>query len=152
MLGIDPVVNISTGNASAVNVHQIWTNENVKRFSNCKFKVDSNLYSSELGKHSRGVFISIRKLNLRKNINTNECIDYVRIKVGTVKTQKICGTFNVNDEIGHKSFFNNDGGNVTIFIHIERNTSIPVDGKYLELELLFTAYESKWISFKFQGK
>lgn len=139
-----PVVHLSTGNESAAIVHQVWNEEDIKKFHPCKVQIDSNLYSPELGKYNRGVFISIRKINFRKNPNNNECIDYIQISFEKSQIQKICGVFNVNEDIGKKSFFNDDNGNATIHIHIDRNAPLPMNQRFLEVELLFTAYESKF--------
>lgn len=151
MFDNSPVVHLAKRNESAAVIHQVWTDEDIKGFHTCKVHIDSNLYSPELGKYSRGMFISIRKINFRKKSN-DDCIDYLQIRFDRAETQKICGEFNVDEEIGHKSFFNDDNGNVTIQIHIDGSVPLSAKQRYLELELLFTAYDSKFSCLEKQTK
>lgn len=139
-----PVIHLSTGNFSGALIRQLWTEDDIKQFHDCDVKVDSNLYSAELGKYRRGVFVSIPKINLRKR-NNNRCLDYVQITFENAETEQMCGTYDANDEMGYGSFFNNDGGNVSIHVHIERSVPLSVNQRFLELQILLTAYDSKFL-------
>lgn len=136
-----PGIQLLNQSDSAASVHQIWTEDNLLDFQDCAFTVDSNLYS-EYGRYGRGLFVSIQKLNLRQN-SKGECIDYIRFSFDGSRTEKICGAFDVESELGKQSFFNDGGG--IIKVHIFVNKSIPLQGlqRSVEVDILFTAYESK---------
>lgn len=136
-----PGIQLYNQSDSAASVHQIWTEDNLQDFQDCVFTVDSNLYS-EYGRFGRGLFVSIQKLNFRQN-SKGECIDYLRFSFDGSRTEKICGSFDVESELGKQSFFNDGGG--IIKVHIFVNKSIPLQGlqRSVEVDILLTAYESK---------
>lgn len=133
---------------SAAIVRQVWTEENLQNFHDCRITIDSNLYS-QYGKYGRGMFVSIRRINFRKKSNAQdaECIDYVRISFGQAKLQKICGTFDANTELGRQAFFNDDEGSVNIHIFIDKTRPLTLGQRSIELEMVFTAYDSKLMKF-----
>lgn len=136
-----PSIPLYNNSASAAYIHQIWTEENLNEFHDCSFIVDSNLYS-EYGRFGRGIFASIKNINFRQKPN-GECIDYVRFTFDGARTEKICGSFDANSELGKKSFFNEGGGIMKIHIFVDK--TIPLGGsnqRLLDIELVITAYES----------
>lgn len=143
-----PVIQLMNGSESAAIVRQVWTEHNLQNFHDCRITVDSNLYS-EFGKYGRGMFVSIRRINFRKQTN-GECLDYVRISFGQAKLQKICGTFDANTDLGRQAFFNDDEGTVTIHVFVDKSRPLTVGQRSLELEMVFTAYDSKFRCFMSQ--
>lgn len=146
-----PGIQLLNNSQSAARIHQIWTDENFDDFQDCSFTVDSNLYS-EYGRYGRGIFISIRNLNFRQQSN-GKCIDYVRLTFDGYKTEKICGSFDADSELGQTSHFNEGGG--IIKVHIFVNKSIPLEltqQRLLEVDLIVTAYESKQHFIDFQNE
>lgn len=140
-----PVIQLMNRSESGAILRQVWTEENLQNFHDCRITIDSNLYS-QYGKYGRGMFVSIRKINFRKKslANDAECLDYVRISFGNNKLQKICGTFDSKSELGRKSFFNNDEGNVNIHVFVDKTQPLTAAQRSIELELVFTAYDSKF--------
>lgn len=138
-----PGIQLNNQSDSSASVHQIWTEENLKDFHDCTFTVDSNLYS-QYGRFGRGMFLSIQKIDFRQNSQNGQCIDYVRFRFDGVQTEKICGAFDVESELGQQSFFNEGGG--IIKVHIFVNKTIPLQGlqRSVEIDLLFTAYQSRF--------
>lgn len=138
-----PNIPLINGSDSAAVVHQVWTEENLPKFINCEFTVDSNLYTPD-NVINRGVFLSIRKLNFRVSPNNkDQCIDYVRFTLGKDKTQKICGSFDVHSDIGKRSFFNDGQGHIKVHVFVDNSIPLNVHHRALELDLVFTAYSSK---------
>lgn len=137
-----PNIHLFYQSASAALVHGVWTNENLNQFQDCSFDINSNLYSPT-ERYGRGVFASIISLNLRQDPD-GKCIDYIQLTFYDARTQKICGRFTAADEFGQRTFFNE--GNGIIRAHIFVNKSIPFDvlHRSAEVNLVFTAYESKF--------
>lgn len=144
----NPVIQLLNQSESAAIIRQVWTDENLRNFHDCRITIDSNLYSP-YGKYGRGMFVSIRRINFRKQSNAKdaECLDYVRISFGQARLQKICGTFEANDELGRQAFFNDDGGDVKIHVFIDKTRPLTAGQRSLELEMVFTAYDSKFSNF-----
>lgn len=93
------------------------------------------------------MFISIRRINFRKKSSAEnaECLDYVRISFGQAKLQKICGTFDSKSEQGRQAFFNDDEGNVNIHVFVDKTRPLTAGQRSIELEMVFTAYDSKFL-------
>lgn len=144
MFANSPVIQLHNQSDSAAIVHQNWTDENLSKFHDCRITVDSNLYSPE-GKYGRGIFVSIRNINFRQEPESKggECIDYVRISFGQGKLQKICGKFDSSTEMGRRAFFNDDEGSVTIHVFIDKTRPLKPSHRSIELDMVFTAYDSK---------
>lgn len=134
-----PGIQLVNGSESAAIIHQIWTEDNLKEFQDCVFTIDSNLYT-EYGRSGRGMFVSIKKLNFRQKPG-GECIDYVRISFDRAKTEKICGTFDTNSEMGQTAFFNDGGGIVKIHIVVNKTIPLAANQRSLEVDLVATAYQ-----------
>lgn len=130
---------LSNGSESAALIHQIWTEENLKEFQDCVFTIDSNLYF-ENGRYGRGMFLSVKKLNFRQKPG-GECIDYVRITFDGAKTEKMCGSFDANSEMGQTAFFNDGGGIVKIHIFVNKTVPLEANQRLLEVDLVATAYQ-----------
>lgn len=140
-----PGIQLTNQSDSAAQVHQIWTEDNIKQFQDCVFTIDSNLYF-ENGRYGRGMFIAVPKINFRQKPN-GECIDFVRFTFDGVRSEKICGEFDADSELGKNAFFNEGGG--IIKVHIFVNKSIPLQGlqRSVEIDLLFTAYERRFCNY-----
>lgn len=136
-----PGIQLFNKSESAAIIHQIWTEDNLNEFQNCVFTVDSNLYSEYGGRFARGIFLSIKKLNFRQTVH-GECIDYVRITFDGAKTDKICGSFDSNSQMGQTAFFNEGGGVVKIHIFVNKTIPLQSDRRFLEIDLVATAYQS----------
>lgn len=136
-----PGIQLTNQSDSAALVHQIWTDENLHEFEDCVFTVDSNLYS-QYGRFGRGIFAAVKKINFRQNFK-GECIDYVRFTFMESRTEKICGKFDDESELGKMSIFNEDVG--VIKVHVFVNKSVPFQAlqRSVEVDLLFTTYESE---------
>lgn len=131
-------IQLFNGSESAALIHQTWTEGNLKEFQDCVFTIDSNLYS-ENGRYGRGISISVKKLNFRQS-SGGECIDYVRINFDGAKTDKICGSFDANSQMGNTALFKDGGGIVKI--HIVVNKTVPLKANQrLEVDLVATAYQ-----------
>lgn len=140
-----PGIQLNNQSESAALVHQIWTNENLQDFQDCVFTVDSNLYSP-YGRFGRGIFAAVKKINFRQNAK-GECIDYVKFRFAEAVTQRICGNFDDESDLGKSSFFNEGAG--VMKVHIFVNKSVPFQAlqRSVEIDLLFTAYESEILAF-----
>lgn len=138
----DPVIQLMNGSKSAAIVRQVWTEDSLQNFHDCRITIDSNLYSLDR-KYGRGMFISIRRINLRKQSTAEnaDCLDYVHITFGLAKLQKICGTI---ADVGRQAFFNDDDGSVNIHIFVDKTRPLTAGQRSLELEMVFTAYDSKF--------
>lgn len=134
-----PGIQLFNGSDSAALIHQIWTEDNLKEFQDCVFTIDSNLYSDS-GRYGRGMFLSLKKLNFRQK-SESECIDYIRITFDGAKTEKICGSFDTNSELGQTAFFNDGGGIVKIHIFVNKTIPLEANQRLLEVDLVATAYQ-----------
>lgn len=142
----DPSVRLLNGTESAAKVYHWWDEEQLKDFQDCSFHVDSNLYfdaadRSQSQQFSRGLVMSVRKINFRFDPITNRCIDYVRFTFPGMKTDKICGTFNDESEFGQQTYFIDPTGIVRVDIFVDKSIPLKVAETSVEIELLFTAYE-----------
>lgn len=136
-----PGIQLNNGSESAALVHGIWTD--IGEFSDCVFTVDSNLYS-EYGRYGRGLFASVHTLNFRQNAD-GECIDYVRFVFDkSKKTDKICGKFTAYDDYGQRAFFTEDRGIMKIHIFVNKTIPFQILQQFVEVNLVFTAYERRF--------
>lgn len=140
-----PGIQLLNQSESAATIHQIWTEENLNDFQDCVLTVDSNLYS-EYGRYGRGIFASVRKLNFRQTLK-GDCIDYIRFTFDGAKTEKICGSFDTNSELGQKTFFNEGGGIIKIHIFVNKTVPLQSNQRSIEVDLVVTAYESMYAIF-----
>lgn len=135
-----PFVRLFNASESAALVHQIWTEDNLKEFQDCAFNVDSNLYFEDSSRFGRGLTFSVKKINFRFDAN-GQCIDYVRFTFAGSKTEKICGSFDAESEIGQKTFFLDPIGIIKVHIFVNKTVPLPASQRSLEIDLAFTAYE-----------
>lgn len=85
--------------------------------------------------------MSVRKSTLR--FTERDCLDYVRFTVqDDITTDKICGVFSDQDEIGKQKFYREDSGVIKVHISINKLIEFTPAQRSVELELLFTAFES----------
>lgn len=142
---LDDKPNIELDNAmdqSAALIAQNWDNKTYKSVEYCDFKVIAKTSRYE---SPRGIFASIRRMNLRKS-SSNECIDYVVFEVGSgmqQKSQKMCGIIEGDQVYDASNFFEAPGGTMKVVIFINRYTTLET-GRDLGIELSFTAYDGKF--------
>lgn len=138
-----PEIRLGENGESAALVHQNWNSSSFKRFDECSFNVDT----SRGDKKSRisGLYVSIKRLNLRRHGTVGECIDYVRFKFGDKKTHKICGQIDAttNGDYDHYNF-DVKGGLTKVYLSIDKLLPLQRTEDTLDIELVFTAYESRW--------
>lgn len=127
---------------SAALVQLSWNSSHFKRYENCRFRVVATTNEDE--KHrNRGVFVSIRRLNLRKNPNSEECIDYIRFTFGETKSPKYCGQLNASVDDVKKIYFGEGGGVIEIKLYLNKFQPLRNIDDTLDVELVFTANEGK---------
>lgn len=129
-------------------MYQVWTEDNIKDFQDCAFNVDSNLYFDVDGRFGRGLTFSVKKINFRYDSN-GQCIDYVRFTFAGSKTEKICGTFDAESEIGQKTFFLDPVGIIKVHIFVNKSVALQAGQRSVEIDLSFTAYERRNQLFSF---
>lgn len=126
---------------SAAIVHDSWTNGNISNFQNCTFTIDSNLYSNR-GQYRRGLFASIKTLNLRKDAK-GKCIDFVQFSFSNrSSTDKFCDRIMAADE--QRKHFTDVGGTIKVFIHVNKTAPFHALQRSIEVNLVFTAYERRF--------
>lgn len=131
----------NTNDFSAALISQTWDDKTYKNSEHCDFKVITK--NSRHGP-TRGIFASIRQMNLRKREN-NECIDYVIFQVGSggnQKSQKMCGTIDGDEKYDASNFFEAPGGTMKVIIYISRYVTLE-HGKELGVNFTFTSYDGK---------
>lgn len=92
---------------------------------------------------NRGVFVSIRRLNLRKSAYSDECIDYIRFTFGDEKSQKYCGQLNASVDDVKKTYFGEGGGVIEVRLKLDKFTPLKYVDDTLDVELVFTANEGE---------
>lgn len=131
---------LSEGEQSAAIIQLSWNSSSFKRYDECKFRV---VAPSTLDQdRKRGLFVSIRRLNLRKNAN-GECTDYVRFKLTNQKTEKYCGQLNTSADVD-KEYFKEGSSVIDVHIHLEKSLPLKHIDDTLDIELVFTANECKY--------
>lgn len=137
-----PQLFLMNGSDSAALIHQVWTEDTLAEIPECSFTIESNLYAGPQ-RYGRGIYASIKRMNFRQTPN-GECIDYVRLTFGTSKTQRICGDFDADSQLGLQSHFNEDDGIIKVHVVVNKTVPLSLGGKRsLEIELVFTAYDGK---------
>lgn len=141
---IYPPIKLATGSDSAALVYGTWNEDNLQKFQDCTFFVDSSLYHSENSIVARGLTFSIRRMNFRLDATTGECIDYVRFTFGGsgAQTDKICGAFDGGDSEYAKYFHLLDpSGVIKVHIFVDKTVPYQMTQRHSEVEFAFTAYE-----------
>lgn len=136
-------VDLGEDEDSAALVRFSWNSSNFKRYDSCKFKVVANLHDDQK-RRNRGIFISIRRLNIRKDVNSDKCVDYIRFKFGDTKSKKFCGQLNASDDDVTKIYFGEGNGEVEVDIDLEKLQPLKHIDDTLDVEVMFTANEGKW--------
>lgn len=137
-----PQLFLMNGSDSAALIHQVWTEDTLTEVSECTFTIESNLYAGQQ-RYGRGIYASIKRLNLRQAQN-GDCVDYVRFTFGESKSQRICGDFDAESQLGYQSHFNEDGGIIKVHVFVNKTAPLAAYNKRsLEIDLVFTAYDGK---------
>lgn len=140
LLDDKPNVELENSNdSSAALISQKWDDKTYKSVEHCQFNVIAKI--PRFGA-PRGIFASIRQMNLRKG-PLNECIDYVLFEVGggeDQKTKKICGSIEDDKVYDVSNFFEAPGGTMKVVIFINRYVTLE-SGKELGIEFSFTSYD-----------
>lgn len=123
---------------SAALISKKWDSNTYKSVEDCDFKVVAKQSEHEL---PRGIFASIRRMNLRKS-SSNDCIDFVVFEVGSHKSPKICGVIDGDAMYDRSNFFEAPGGTMKVTVYLNRYTILE-SGKELEIDFVFTAYDGK---------
>lgn len=143
-----PEVKLTQGDASAALIHYHTNSTSYKKIGSCEFdvKVDNP-------GNGNGIFVSIKKLKLRErtydSYGDHHCVDFIRFtyKNGS-RTREICG--NVETSVDNnliRNFFDEVSGEMRVEISIDSSypfSSSDVNGG-LEVDLVFTAYSSKFV-------
>lgn len=140
LIGHKKDVHLSDGVQSAAVIHLSWNSSNFKRYDECKFRVVASTAPEQNRK--RGLFVSIRRLNLRKN-GLGECTDFVRFKLSNQKTEKYCGQLNASADVD-KEYFKEGSNVIDVHIHLEKSIPLKHIDDTLDIELIFTANECKY--------
>lgn len=131
-------VHLGENENSAALIHYSWNSSNFKKIDQCHFRV----IAQQDEKHkNRGVFVSIRRLNLRQA--TNECTDYIRLAFGKVKSPKFCGKLNASVDDVQKIYFGEGSGEIMVYIKLDKYTPLKRVEDTLDIELVFTANQGK---------
>lgn len=136
-------VRLGVNDKSAALIHQSWNSSSFKRFDECSFNVDATQNVSK--SRNRGLYLSIRRLNLRKSPNSDECIDYIRFKFGHHRSKKFCGQLNPSVDDVSLIYFGEAGGVIKVYIFIDKSLPLKNIEDTLDIELVFTAHEGRGI-------
>lgn len=134
-------VHLGENNQSAALVQFTWNSSTFKRYDDCRFRVVATLDGDKT--RNRGVFVSIRRLNLRKSQYSEECIDYIRFKFGDEKSPKYCGQLNASIDDVKKIYFGEGGGIIEVTLKLDKFAPLKEIDDTLDVELVFTANEGK---------
>lgn len=132
-------VQLGENDQSAALVQFSWNSSNFKRYDDCKFRVVATIKDDKT--RNRGVFLSIRRLNFRKNPISDDCIDYIRFTFGDKKSPKYCGQLNASIDDVKKIYFGESGDVVGVDIKLDAFQPLRNIDDTLDVELIFTANE-----------
>lgn len=132
-------VRLGENDQSAALVQFSWNSSNFKKYEDCRFRVVARINDDKI--RNRGVFVSIRRLNLRKNPNSDDCIDYIRFTFGDEKSPKYCGQLNASVDDVKKIYFGEGGGVIEIKLYLNKFQPLQNTEDTLDVELVFTANE-----------
>lgn len=139
-----PEIKIGENDNSAVLVHQNWNSSSFKRLDECSFNVDNPHDDKKWSVN--GIFITVKRLNLRRHGKDGECIDYVRFKYGDRKTPKLCGQIDASSANYEAYTFDVPLRNAPIKVYISIDKLRPLQRieDTLDIELVFTKYKSRF--------
>lgn len=124
---------------SAALIQFSWNSSNFKRYEDCKFRVIATIIDDK--QRNRGVFVSIRRLNLRKSPISEDCVDFIRFTFGKTKSPKYCGQLNASVDDVKKIYFGEGGGVIDVQIRLDTFQPLRREFDTLDVELVFTANE-----------
>lgn len=133
-------VHLGENDQSAALVQFSWNSSNFKRYDDCRFKVVATVNMNDKAR-KRGVFVSIRRLNLRKGPNSEDCVDYFRFKFGDTKSPKYCGQLNASIDDVQKIYFGEGGGTIEVHVRLDKFLPLSNTEDTLDIEFVFTANE-----------
>lgn len=136
------VVRLGEMEKSAALVQLSWNSSNFKRYEDCKFRVVASINDDKTNRN-RGVFVSIRRLNLRKSPISEDCVDFIRFTFGKTKSPKYCGQLNASVDDVKKIYFGEGGGVIDVQIRLDTFQPLRKEFDTLDVELVFTANEGK---------
>ncbi|XP_050074959.1 uncharacterized protein LOC126562483 [Anopheles maculipalpis] len=124
---IDPKKQVKTmiDFASGSVYEQSWNSSSFKRYSECKFTIQPN--------PGYGLYLSIRKMNLRRDEKGN-CIDYVSVKQSNNRKTKFCYT----PKDVPRSF--SDPNYLKITIKLDHSATLPVADDPLHIQMVATLH------------
>lgn len=134
-------VHLGENDQSAALVQFSWNSSNFKRYEDCKFRVIATIIDDKT--RNRGVFVSIRRLNLRKSPISEDCVDFIRFTFGKTKSPKYCGQLNASVDDVKKIYFGEGGGVIDVQIRLDTFQPLRKEFDTLDVELVFTANEGK---------
>lgn len=136
-----PEIHLEEDEESAALVQFSWNSSNFKRYDDCRFRVVASINDDSI--RNRGIFVSIRRLNLRKNPNSEDCVDYIRFKFGDAKSPKYCGQLNASIDDVKKIYFGESAGVIEVFLYLNKFQPLRNIDDTLDIELVFTANEGE---------
>lgn len=134
-------VHLLDGDQSAALIGYSWNSSNFKKYSDCKFRVVATINDNKI--RNRGLFVSIRRLNLRKSLNSDICTDYLQFTFGETKSPKYCGQLNASVDDVRKIHFGESGGTIEVYLSFEKHIPMNNIDDTLDVELVFTANEGE---------
>lgn len=136
-----PEIHLREDEESAALVQFSWNSSNFKRYDDCRFRVVASINDDAI--RNRGIFVSIRRLNFRKNPNSEDCVDYIRFKFGDSKSPKYCGQLNASIDDVKKIYFGESAGVIEVFLYLNKFQPLRNIDDTLDVELVFTANEGE---------
>lgn len=125
---------MGNGVLSSITIEEKWNSSSFKRFNKCEFRV-----TSDTRKRGKGLFVVIRKLDLRIDQITGKCIDYIQFKYSNdKKSEQICGK--IGPEHHDIKHFDDQGGRFKVYIYIDKFMALDDISDNLEFSLVFTSY------------
>lgn len=124
---------LGNGVLSSITIEEKWNSSSFKRFNKCEFRVTSDT------RKRKGLYAVIRKLDLRKDETTGECIDYIQLKYSNdKKSDQICGK--IGSEHESLKHFDDPAGRFKIYIYIDKFMALDDISDNLEFSIVFTSY------------
>lgn len=109
-----------------------YNSTTVKRLkSDCKFKIDTKMFSK-----NSGIYVNILKMRLRQVKLNGNCIDSITVKHNDEVKKRFCGELLP----GEIKSIEDLKGKVKITINIDRSRPL-YDDEYLEFQIVATAFK-----------
>lgn len=139
-------VHLGENDQSAALIQFSWNSSTFKRYDDCRFRVTATINDDKT--RNRGVFLSIRRLNLRKSPMSEDCIDFIRFTYVGSKSPRYCGQLNASVDDVKKIYFGESGGIVDVQIKLDVFQPLRQLDDTLDVELVFTANEGIYRKFR----